>query len=80
MGGCPYIYRKENEWVKLINYVDDALYYAYSDRVREDFELSIKNRFNLSQLGEVKLYPGMMIMQNKDFISLGQDQYVKNTI
>ena len=43
--GCLYIYRKANDWVKLINYVDDALYYASSDKVREEFELSLKKRF-----------------------------------
>ena len=26
--GCLYIYRKERHWIKMINYVDDALYYA----------------------------------------------------
>ena len=76
--GCLYIYRKGNDWIKLINYVDDALYFASSNRVREDFELSLKNKFNLSLLGEAKWYLGMRITQNRDFISLDQDQYVKN--
>ena len=40
--GCLYIlYREGNGWVKLINYVDDALSYASSDKVREDFKLSL---------------------------------------
>ena len=78
--GCLFIYRKVNEWVKLINYVDDALYYASSDKVREDFELSLKNRFNLTLLCEAKWYLGMRIKQDKDAISLDQDQYAKNTI
>ena len=80
MDGCLYIYRKENDWIKLINYVDDALYYASNDKVREDFELSLKNRFSLSLMGEAKWYLGMRIIQDKNFISLDQDQYVKNTI
>ena len=54
VGGCLYIYRKANDWVKLINYVDDVLYYASSEKIREDFELSLKNRFNLTLLGEAK--------------------------
>ena len=78
--GCLYIYRRENDWVKLINYVDDALYYASCDKDREDFELSLKNTFNLTLLGEAKWYLEMRIKQDKDFISLDQDQYVKNTI
>ena len=73
---CLYIYRKENDWVKLINHVVDTLYFASSDKVRGDFELSLKNKFNLSLLGEARWYSGMRITQKKEFISLGQDQYV----
>ena len=78
--GCLYVYRKGDDWVKLINYVDDVLYFASRDKVREDFELSLRNRFNLSLLGEAKWYLGMRIIQDKVFISLDQDKYVKNNI
>ena len=74
------MYAERNDWVELINCIDDALYYASSDKVREDFELSLKSKFNLSLLGKVKWYLGMRITQNKDFISLGQDHYTNNTI
>ena len=60
--------------------VDDVLYYASNDKVREDFEFSPKNKFSLSLLGEARWYLGMRITQNKEFILLDQDQYVKNTI
>ena len=56
--GCLYVYRKGDDWV---NYVDDALYYASNDKVREDFDLSLKNKLNLSLLGEARWYLGMMI-------------------
>ena len=26
--GCLYIHQKDSNWLKMINYVDDALYYA----------------------------------------------------
>ena len=26
--GCLFMYQKERHWIKMINYVDDALYYA----------------------------------------------------
>ena len=38
----------------MINYVDNALYYASSKRVREHFEISLKNKFNLTLLGIAK--------------------------
>ena len=76
--GCLYIYRKENEWIKMINYVDDALYFASEDKVREHFELTLKNKFHLTLMGEAKWYLGMRIRQHKNYIILDQDQYVKN--
>ena len=48
--------------------------------LEKNFELSLRNRFDLSLLGETKWYLGMRIIQNKDFISLDQNQYVKDTI
>ena len=76
--GCLYIYRKVNEWIKMINYVDDALYFASEDRVREHFELTLKNKFYLTLKGEAKWYLGMRIRQHKNYIILDQDQYVTN--
>ena len=76
--GCLYIYRNGDDWIKMINYVDDALYFASSDKIRMDFELSLKNKFNLTLMGTAKWYLGMKITQQKDHITLDQDQYVKN--
>ena len=76
--GCLYIYRKENDWVKLINYVDDALYTSNNDQIRMEFENKLKKKFNLSLLGVVKWYLGMRIRQEANHISIDQDQYVRN--
>ena len=78
--GCLYIYRNGTNWIKLINYVDDALHYCSNDTVREDFEKSLKKRFNLCLLGEAKWYLGMRIKQNGDSITLDQEQYAKNIV
>ena len=76
--GCLYVYRNGTDWVKLINYVDDALYISNRDEVRVEFENKLKKRFNLSLLGIAKWYLGMRIRQEKDHISIDQDQYVRN--
>ena len=78
--GCLYIYQKGGSWIKMINYVDDALYYASDNKTRESFELSLKNKFNLTLLGIAKWYLGMRIRQEDEYITLDQDQYVKNII
>ena len=33
--GCLYVLRKGDNWIKLINYVNDALYYSNNDKFRE---------------------------------------------
>ena len=76
--GCLYVYRNGNEWVKLINYVDDALYYCSSKEVQSKFENQLKSKFNLTLLGKAKWYLGMRIMQHDGFITLDQSQYTKN--
>ena len=40
--GCLHVHRKEKDWIKMINYVDDAIYFASNDKVREHFELTLK--------------------------------------
>ena len=45
--GCRYALRRGNDWLKLINCVDDAFYYSNNDRFREEFEAALMKRFNL---------------------------------
>ena len=40
--GCLYILREGDKWLKLINYVDDALYYSNNEDFRLSFEKSLK--------------------------------------
>ncbi len=78
--GCLYIYWEGDSWIKMINYVDNALNFASDDKTRESFELSLKNKFNLTLLGVAKWYLGMCIKQENNYITLDQKQYVKNVI
>ena len=43
--GCLYVLRRGKDWIKLINYVDDALYYSNNDAFREEFETALKTKF-----------------------------------
>ena len=78
--GCLYVYRKENDWIKIINYVEDACYYWSTDGVRIEFENKLKKRFNLTLMGETKWYLGMQIKQYENNMTLDQYQYSKNAI
>ena len=72
------IYRNGNDWIRMINYVDDTIYYISSRRVREHSEIILKNKINLTLLGVAKWYLGMRIIQESKYLTLDQDQYVKN--
>ena len=56
----------------MINYVDNALDYASSKRLREYFEISLKNKFNLTLLGIAKWYLGIKITQKPRYILLNK--------
>ena len=68
--GCLYIHRKGQNWIKLINHVDDALYTSNNDETRLEFETKLKNKFNLTLMGQTKWYLGMRIKQHKDYMSI----------
>ena len=78
VGGCLHPYKKDNTWIKMINYVDDACYYCNSNETRKYFENKLKKGFNLTLVGKAKWYLGMYIKQYKDYISIDQLQYSKN--
>ena len=75
---CLYILREGDNWITLINYFDDALYYSNNEDFRLKFEQSLKKRLNLSLLGQAKWYLGMKIKQSNNLIILYQEQYIKN--
>ena len=78
--GCLHILRKGNYWIKLINYVDDALYYSSNENFRLSFGQSLKKRINSSLLGRAKWYLGMKITQSYNEITINQEQYIKNIV
>ena len=65
--GCVYIYKNKKDWIKMINYVDDALYYASNDQITQDFEKKLSKRFYLSLLVKAKWYLGMRITQEENY-------------
>ena len=54
--GYLYILRGVDNWIKLINYADNALCYSNNEDFWLRFEQSLKKRFNLSWLGQAKWY------------------------
>ena len=61
-----------------MNDFDDYLYFVNNDNAIQSSELSLKNKFNLYLIGEVKWYLGMRVLRREDFIFLDQDQNGQN--
>ena len=52
--GHIYAYRNDHDWIKMINYVNNACYYCNGGNVRKDFENKLRRRFNMTLAGEAK--------------------------
>ena len=74
---CLMIRKEKNgNFIKLINYVDDMLYYGNSEKVEKEFVNELKDRFNVTDLGTAKWYLGVqLIRKGKDYV-VDQSRYV----
>ena len=71
--GCLYIHRKDQNEVKLINYVYDAFYASNNQATKIYFESKLKKKFNLTLMGPEKWYLGIRIKQHQDYTSIVQE-------
>ena len=76
-----YILRRKTEWLYVINYVDDQLYFGSSRQFEEQFKIGISTRFKLNLLGEVHWYLQAQIQQDKNGdITLDQSRYCSHIL
>ena len=81
---CPSMYTRRNEdgsLMKLLNYVDDMLYFCSNDKELEDFESELSQRFRLELKGQASWYLSVRIQQDRGFnISVDQNRYVQSIL
>ena len=67
---------EHGNFIKLINYVDDMVYYGNTDGVEKDFVQELKNQFNVTDLGPAKWYLGVQLSRHgKDYV-VDQSRYM----
>ena len=66
--------------MRLINYVDDTLYFGTTDESEEEFVKELRNRFNFSLLGTASWYLGIKINYNKLGATIDQQLYAKSIV
>ena len=78
----PSIYIKKtwDDWLKLLNYIDDQLYFGSSDNDEKRFEQAVRKEFDMDPKGDVDWYLSMSIQRlEKDYI-IDQTRYCLNLL
>ena len=76
-----FIYRKGDDWVILLSYVDDSAYFCSSDSMRKKFETAMSEAFAVTLLGQLHWFLQARITQNSMFdVTLDQSRYAAATI
>nr|GFB93350.1 uncharacterized mitochondrial protein AtMg00810-like [Tanacetum cinerariifolium] len=57
-------------------YVDDILFGATNKALCQSFEKLMKEKFQMSSMGELTFFLGLQVKQKKDGIFISQDKYV----
>nr|GEX88908.1 putative ribonuclease H-like domain-containing protein [Tanacetum cinerariifolium] len=57
-------------------YVDDIIFGATNKDLCKSFEKLMKDKFQMSSMGELTFFLGLQVKQNKDGIFISQDKYV----
>ena len=67
--------------IKLLNYVDDLLYFGTNEEETKSFEIELAQRFRLELKGQASWYLSMRIKQDKNFnITIDQGRYVQSIL
>nr|GEX94372.1 putative ribonuclease H-like domain-containing protein [Tanacetum cinerariifolium] len=69
--------KKQQKDILLVQiYVDDIIFGATNKALCQSFEKLIKDKFQISSMGELTFFLGLQVKQKKDGIFISQDKYV----
>nr|GEV85303.1 hypothetical protein [Tanacetum cinerariifolium] len=69
--------KKQNEDILLVQvYVDDIIFGSTNKELCEAFERLMKDKFQMSSMGELTFFLGLQVNQKDDGIFINQDKYV----
>nr|GEX28891.1 uncharacterized mitochondrial protein AtMg00810-like [Tanacetum cinerariifolium] len=67
--------QKDHHVHKLLIYVDDIIFGATNKELCKSFEKLMKDKFQMSSMGELTFFLGLQVKQKKDGIFISQDKY-----
>nr|GEU72223.1 copia protein [Tanacetum cinerariifolium] len=71
-----FIKRKKGDILVVQIYVDDIIFGSTNKDLCKAFEKLMKDKFQVSSLGELTFFLGLQVKQKKDRIFISQDKYV----
>nr|GFA20684.1 putative ribonuclease H-like domain-containing protein [Tanacetum cinerariifolium] len=71
-----FIKKKQKDILLVQIYVDDIIFGAINKALCKSFEKLMKDKFQMSSMGELTLFLGLQVKQNTDGIFISQDKYV----
>jgi hypothetical protein len=77
----PTLYTKVNQEVKILSvclYVDDLIFTG--NLSVDEFNTTMKTKFEVTHLGMMKYFPGIEVNQSKDSIFICQTKYAKDIL
>ncbi|GKD53874.1 putative ribonuclease H-like domain-containing protein [Tanacetum coccineum] len=71
-----FIKKKKGDILLVQIYVDDIIFGSTKEELCTEFEKLMKDKFQMSSMGELTFFLGLQVKQNKDGIFISQDKYV----
>ncbi|GJT75083.1 putative ribonuclease H-like domain-containing protein [Tanacetum coccineum] len=71
-----FIKRHKGDILLVQVYVDDIIFGSTKKEMCDDFEKLMKDKFQMSSMGELTFFLGLQVKQKKDGIFISQDKYV----
>nr|GEU55206.1 putative ribonuclease H-like domain-containing protein [Tanacetum cinerariifolium] len=71
-----FIKRKKGDILLVYIYVDDIIFGSTNKDLCKAFEKLLKDKFQMSSMGELTFFLGLQVKQNPDGIFISQDKYV----
>nr|GEX82410.1 putative ribonuclease H-like domain-containing protein [Tanacetum cinerariifolium] len=71
-----FIKRQKGDILLVQIYVDDIIFGSTNKDLCKSFEKLMKDKFQMSSMGELTFFLGLQVKQNKDGIFISQDKYV----
>nr|GEW56368.1 hypothetical protein [Tanacetum cinerariifolium] len=71
-----FIKRQKGDILLVQNYADDIIFGATNKDLCKSFEKLMKDKFQMSLMGELTFFLGLKVKQKKDGIFISQDKYV----